>query len=139
MIECKVVLDEGAYMPERAHDADAGWDLRSRAEVLIPAHGYAFFDTGVRMDIPKGYAGDLEAKSGLNVKHHIVGTGLIDSGYRGTIGVKLYNFGDDPYLVLPGDKIIQIVIEPIPEVKMTQVDALDQTERNEGGFGSTGR
>ncbi|MBO7735533.1 MAG: dUTP diphosphatase [Methanobrevibacter sp.] len=135
-----VVLDDGAYMPERAHTADAGFDLRSRTREVIAPQGSAFFDTGVRMAIPQGYAGFLKAKSGLNVKHSLTGTGLIDSGFTGTIGVKLYNHSNiNSYTIEPGDKIIQIVILPLPEVELKKVQSLERTERGEGGFGSTGR
>lgn len=139
-VKIKVVLDEGAYMPERAHPADAGFDLRSRTEVCINPRGSAFFDTGVRVAIPEGYVGFLKAKSGLNVKHDITGTGVIDSGYTGTIGVKLYNNSNlNSYQVKPGDKIIQLVILKLPQVEMFLTEKLDDTERGEGGFGSTGR
>jgi len=139
-VKVKVVLDEGAYMPERAHTADAGFDLRSRTEECIHPRGSAFFDTGVRVAIPEGYVGFLKSKSGLNVKHDLIGTGVIDSGYTGTIGVKLYNNSNlRDYVVKPGDKIIQLVILKLPEVEMLLAEELDDTDRGEGGFGSTGR
>lgn len=142
-MKINVVLDKDAYMPEKAHNADAGFDIRCREEVIIEPHGSPydshFFDTGVRVEIPQGYVGFLKSKSGLNVKHGILSTGVIDSGYTGTIGVKLYNLGKSAYHVKKGDKITQLVILPIPEVEMTQINSLEKTERNEGGFGSTGR
>lgn len=138
-ITIDVVLDEGAYLPEKAHDADAGFDLRSRTTEGIQPGGSVFFDTGVRVAIPKGYVGFLKSKSGLNVKYGLTGTGVIDSGYTGTIGVKLYNNSDDVYIVKQGDKLIQIVFLPIPDVKLNLVDSLEKTDRGDGGFGSTGK
>lgn len=77
-----VVLDDGAYMPEYAHFGwDAGADLKSPVDVMIPANGSAVIDTGVHIDIPKGYAGFLKSKSGLNVKHDLTSEGVIDAGY----------------------------------------------------------
>lgn len=135
----KVMLDEGATMPLRAHLSDAGYDLYARETRIIPARESAEFDTGVHMAIPKGYVGFLKSKSGLNCKHGITGEGVIDSGYTGSIKVKLYNNSGYDYTVEKGDKITQIVILPIytPELKL--VEQLDETERGNGGFGSTGR
>lgn len=144
MIECKVVLDDGAYMPERAHETDAGWDLRTPTAVTIAPGMSAVIDTGVHVLIPKGYVGFLKAKSGLNIKSNILGTGVVDAGYTGSIVVKLYNesstnSSSDYKWFDVGDKIIQLVILPIPEVTMTRADSLEDTERGANGFGSTGR
>ena len=87
----------------------------------------------------EGYVGILKSKSGLNVKHNLIGTGTIDSGYTGTIKVKLYNLGDTDYQILRGDKIIQMVILPCGYCEFTQVEKFAETERGDGGFGSTGR
>lgn len=139
-MKIKVILEDEAYMPQKAHNTDAGFDLRSRDTILIPAHQSVIFDTGVRMGIPEGYVGFLKTKSGLNVKHGVVEEGgVIDCGYTGTIGVKLYNQSDSDYLVSEGDKITQIVILPIPEVELDQVNSLEKTERGEGAYGSTGK
>lgn len=138
-MKINVMLEPTAYMPEKAHSADAGFDLRSRDSVLIPAHGDATFDTGVHVEIPKGYVGFLKSKSGLNVKHGLTGTGVIDSGYTGPIVVKLYNNSSFNYKVGLGDKLIQLVILPIPEVDLEQVIFLDETDRGDNGFGSTGK
>lgn len=134
-----VVLDEGAYMPTKGHLSDAGFDLKSRENTLIPAHDCKVFDTGVHIAIPEGYVGFLKSKSGLNVKHDLTGTGVIDAGYTGPIVVKLYNNGSFNYKVNKGDKIIQLVILPIPNIILSQVDSLDNTERGNNGFGSTGK
>lgn len=136
----KVKLDEGAYMPERAHPTDAGLDLRSRQYCVIPAGGSASFNTGVHIELPPAMFGKIESKSGLNVKYGIVSCGgVIDEGYTGSIVVKLYNMTKLPYRVDVGDKIAQLVILPYLAPKMELVDKLDETERGDNGFGSTGR
>lgn len=140
MMKIGVVLDEGAYLPEKAHKADAGFDLRSRVSASIPPRGSTCFDTGVHVAIPEGYVGFLKAKSGLNIKHDIIGTGVIDSGYTGPIVVKLYNNSNlKSYDVSKGDKIIQLVILPIPEVELFLEEDLQETERGNNGFGSSGK
>lgn len=135
----KVKLDNGAYMPERAHAADAGYDLRSPVKTRLYAGEAVVIDTGVHVEIPEGYVGMLKSKSGLNVKHDIVGEGVIDSGYTGSIRVKLYNHGTESYMIEVGDKISQLVILPIITPGLELVDELEDTERGDKGFGSTGR
>ncbi len=135
----KVMLDEGAYMPERAHREDAGLDIRTPVLTVVPARGSAIVDTGVHVAIPTGCVGMLKSKSGLNVKSNLVGEGVIDVGYTGSIVVKLYNNGDDKQILERGDKISQLVILPIMLPELERVDSLEETERGTGGFGSTGR
>lgn len=135
----KVMLDKGAYMPEYAHSTDAGADLRSPVSFSIMAGDSVTVDTGVHVEITDGYVGMLKSKSGLNVKHGIVSEGVVDEGYTGSIRVKLYNHGVETYTVHKGDKITQIVIMPVHHATFEQVDSLDETERGNGGFGSTGR
>ena len=134
-----IIVDNGAFTPEFAHKSDAGADLRSPIETVVPARGNVVIDTGVHVEIPEGYVGMLKSKSGLNVKHNLTGTGTIDCGYSGSIKVKLYNHGDTDYQILRGDKIIQMVILPCAYCEFTQVDKFAETERGDGGFGSTGR
>lgn len=134
-----VVLDDGAIMPARAHDADAGYDLFSPRTGVVPAHNAAVFDTGVHIAIPEGYCGLICVKSGLNIKGGILSTGLIDSAYTGSVRVKLYNLSDTPYFVRAGDKISQIVFLPIDSPTLKLVRELKPTERGDNGFGSTGR
>ena len=135
----KIMLDPGAYMPEYAHDTDAGADLRSPVSFSVMAGDSVTVDTGVHVEIPDGMVGMLKSKSGLNVKHSIVSEGVIDAGYTGSIRVKLYNRGVGTYTVCKGDKITQLVIMPVYHAAFEQVDRLDETERGNGGFGSTGR
>ena len=135
----KVKLDKGAYMPERAHTTDAGADLRSPNDVTVEPKGSTVIDTGVHIELPINTVGMLKSKSGLNVKHGITSEGVIDVGYTGSIRVKLYNHSDQPYQVKAGDKITQLVVMPILTPNFELVDELEDTERGNGGFGSTGR
>lgn len=135
----KVVLDENAKMPCRAHSADAGYDLFSREDAVIYPNAGGIFDTGVHIAIPEGYVGFLKSKSGLNVKHSIQSEGVIDSGYTGSIMVKLFNHGSKDVHIEKGQKISQLVLLPIITPDLELVDSLDQTERGDGGFGSTGK
>ena len=139
-MKIKIKLDDGAFAPESAHTADAGYDLRTPTDCFIPAGSCAIIDTGVHMAIPEGYVGFLKSKSGLNVRDHLTGEGVIDSGYTGSIVVKLYHNGEyGGKQFRRGDKVIQIVLLPIIKPDIEIVDSLDETERGDNGFGSTGR
>lgn len=136
----KIMLDEGAILPTRAHAQDAGLDLYSREEFIIMPGESHIFDTGVHVELPAGTFGKLESKSGLNVKYGIVSHGgVIDSGFVGSISVKLYNHGDRPYMIRKGDKIIQMIVQPCLYPELELADSLPETERGDGRFGSTGR
>lgn len=145
----KVKLDNGALIPTRAHEDDAGLDLFSPHDVVVPGSrclhlsdvqiGSAVIDTGVHVEIPKGYVGFIKSKSGLNVNHGLTAEGVIDAGYTGSIRVKLYNHNIKDYSVRRWDKIAQLVILPIITPGIEIVDELEDTERGNGGFGSTGR
>lgn len=140
----KIKLDEGAKMPTRAHPWDAGLDLYAPegegVYCIYPCGGSVTIDTGVHMEIPEGYTGFIKAKSGLNVKHGLTCTGVIDAHYTGSIAVKLYNHHPClRYDVRPGDKIAQLVILPCVMPHLELVDSLEETDRGNAGFGSTGR
>lgn len=135
----KIKLDQGAFMPEYAHEQDAGMDLRSPINAVVLPHDSAVIDSGVHVEIPKGAVGMLKSKSGLNVNHDITSEGVIDEGYTGSICIKLYNHGGARYHVKAGDKISQLVILPVLHPDLELVDSLDETERGDNGFGSTGR
>ena len=94
-----IQLDKQALMPVRAHDTDAGLDLLSPVDTVIPAHGAVTIDTGVHIELPAHTAGFLKSKSGLNVKYGITSEGVIDVGYTGSIAVKLYNHSGMDYAV----------------------------------------
>ena len=134
-----IYVEKGAYVPERAHKTDAGLDIKSRENRLIKAHRGALLHTGLHVQLPHGTAWLLVSKSGLNVKHGITSTGLIDEGYTGEIMVKLYNNSDESYLVQAGDKISQLVVIPVLYEDINFVDSIDaDTDRGSQGFGSTG-
>ena len=141
----KVKLDQGAYMPERAHELDAGYDLRTPGRFVVGSFttfngdGMAMIDTGIHVEIPAGHVGFLKSKSGLNVHHNLTCDGTIDAGYTGSIIVKIYNHGPEPYTFQRGDKVAQLVIVPIVTPDLEQVQDLAETERGSNGFGSTGR
>lgn len=135
----KIKLDRGALIPVRAHGTDAGADLRSPIETVVPARGSCIIDTGVHIQLPHGYVGMLKSKSGLNVEHGITSEGVIDEGYTGAIKVKLYNHSYSPYKIGRYDKITQLVILPCEYVQFDLVDDLEDSERGGDGFGSTGK
>lgn len=134
-----VQLDVGAFVPEQAHKTDAGYDLRSPISCLIPAHDSVVIDTGVHVEVPHDYCLLLVSKSGLNVKHGITGTGLIDEGYAGSVRVKLYNNSDVNYYIHTGDKICQFVVIPCLHEAVHIVNEIKAGERGNNGFGSTGQ
>lgn len=135
----RIKLDEGARCPTRAHDRDAGLDLYARETQVIPARESAKFDTGVHVELPPYSVGMIKSKSGLNVKHGLASEGVIDEGYTGSIVVKLYNHSGYDYTVNAGDKISQLVIMPIIIPQLHLVDSLDETDRGDNGFGSSGK
>ena len=138
-MKIKIKLDEGAKMPTRAHETDAGLDIYAREDKIVPARESAIFDTGVHIELPVGTVGMLKSKSGLNVNYGIVSEGVIDVGYTGSIKVKLYNHSGFDYRVKVGDKISQLVIMPILTPTPYLVESLEETERGDNGFGSSGR
>ena len=135
----KVMLDEGAKKPTRAYKNDAGLDLYSREDVIVPAKESITIDTGVHIELPPGTVGFLKSKSGLNIKHGITSEGVIDEGYTGSIAVKLYNNSGYDYKVNEGDKISQLVVLPVFRHEIEVVDSFSDTERGSNGFGSSGR
>ena len=135
----KIKLDEGAHMPTRAHETDAGLDLYAKDTQIVPAKESAVFDTGVHVELPPDTVGFLKSKSGLNVKHGLTSEGVIDEGYTGSIAVKLYNHSGRDYKVNAGDKISQLVILPILKPELEVVEELEHTDRGDNGFGSSGR
>ena len=129
-------------LPEYATPASAGVDLRASDGCVIPPGGRALVPTGLRIALPEGYEAQVRPRSGLALKHGVTlpnSPGTIDADYRGEIGVILMNLGQEPFVVEPGDRIAQMVVAPIARVAWSEAEALDATERGEGGFGSTGR
>lgn len=134
----KIVLEPGAFKPERAHTQDAGLDLFTPEDILIPAYDRKCVDTRVRVEIPYGFVGLLTSKSGLMRDSGIISSGTIDSGYTGTIRAILINTSYEARFFKKGSKITQLLVLPCITPLVEIVDALPETERGENGFGSTG-
>ena len=133
---CRV---QGPYLPKYAHVGDAGADLQSADDVVVPARDKAIVNTGIRVALPQGYVGLIWPRSGLALKRSIdCGAGVIDSTYRGEIQILLFNHSDNDCLLKKGDRIAQLLIQKIEEVDFIQVVDLDETKRGKAGFGSTG-
>lgn len=137
-MKMKVMLDPGAKMPTRAHEYDAGLDLYSPVDALIYNDDSVEIDTGVHVQIPRGYVGLVLSKSGLNFRHSVKSDGVIDADYTGSIRVKLYNHSHCAVSIQKHQKISQLVILPIITPELELADSFEATERGEGGFGSTG-
>lgn len=135
----KVRLETWAKMPTRAHKEDAGLDLYSPRSVDIYPRDSVVIDTGVHLAIPEGWVGDVKSKSGLMMVHDIITDGTVDAGYTGSIRVKLFNLGEFLVPIEKGQKIAQIVIKKIITPELEVVESLEETERGDGGFGSTGK
>lgn len=144
-MKINIMLDPDAIMPTRAYKLDAGLDLYSPHDWHLGARNsnaldYVTIDTGVHIQIPEGYVGFVKSKSGLMVKNNIVTDGTVDSGYTGSIKVKLFNHSySESYNIQRGDKIAQLVLLPIITPDLVVVDAFPATERGNKGFGSSGR
>src|SRR5437762_2367816 len=134
-------LRDDAVVPDRAYSGDAGLDLSACDRVELPPGGRATIGTGLAVAIPEGYAGYVQPRSGLAARHGItiVNTpGLVDSGYRGELRVILLNTDRrETFVVERGMRIAQLVIVPLPEFELLEVDALPESERGVRGFGSS--
>ena len=137
-------LDERATVPTYGTEYSAGADLYNLAgeTVTIPAHTTHLIHTGISTEIPEGYCGLIFARSGLASKRGLAPAnkvGVIDADYRGELVVWLLNTSDRPLAVSRGDRVAQLVFQPVCRLEPKAVDALSQTERGSGGFGHTGR
>jgi dUTP pyrophosphatase len=141
-LELKVKkVSPDAKIPEYAHKGDSGLDLYSVEEAELQPMEIRTVKTGLQVSMPPGFEAQVRPKSGLAAKFGITvlnTPGTVDSGYRGEVMVILANFGKKAYRVEKGSKIAQLVIARVEEAKITEARELDQTARNEGGFGSTG-
>jgi dUTP pyrophosphatase len=142
VIELPVVrLREEAVLPGRAYAGDAGLDLSTCERVELPPGQRAVAPTGLAVAIPEGFAGFVQPRSGLAARHGIAvvnSPGLIDAGYRGEIRIVLLNTDREQIFVAePGDRIAQLVVLPVPELELVEVDKLPATERGVRGFGSS--
>ncbi len=137
-------LTESAQVPTRANEHDAGWDLYADEDVVISPNTHRVISTGISLEIPKGMVGLIWPRSGLAVKKGIdVFAGVVDSGYRGEVKVCLFNAGSvwsvPSVSIAKGDRIAQILFQPVPSFQLQEVDSLSTTQRGEGGFGSSGQ
>ena len=136
-------LDERARLPTRAYDGDAGLDLCALEAAVLEPGRRASVRTGIAVEVPGGHAGLVLPRSGLAARHGISvvnAPGLIDAGYRGEIRVLLLNTDrSEAFEIGPGDRIAQLVIVQVGDDDPVEVEALAESARGEGGFGSTGR
>jgi dUTP pyrophosphatase len=134
-------LRDDAIVPERAYAGDAGLDLSACERVELAPGERALVGTGLAVAIPKGYAGFVQPRSGLAARHGLTvvnSPGLVDSGYRGELRVVLLNTdAKQSFLVEPGMRIAQLVVLPIPELELVEVEELPASERGVRGFGSS--
>lgn len=129
-------------LPRKAHSDDAAFDLRSRVDMELPVGRSVVVPSGVYIELPEGYEAQVRPRSGLALKHNLMLTnspGTVDAGYRGEVGIIMYNAGSEPFQVKRGDRIAQMVICRLPEVELSVVESLSESGRGAGGFGSTGR
>lgn len=135
-------LEDWASDINRAHHDDAGIDMRTPEGFVLRAHEQKVVDLGVSVQIPLGYFGKMESKSGLMVNHGIICMGgVIDSGFRGNIKVRMWNTSDEDYVFSKGDKLVQMVLVPVLLADLEETSLLDEAHfgRDENGFGSTGK
>ena len=135
-------LDPDAIMPTKATEEAAGMDLYSTVDAIIAPGHSAMISSGLGVEIPKGFFGAIYARSGLSTREGIRPSncvGIIDSDYRGPIGLPLYNDSDKLYRVLKGDRVAQLIVQPYLNCVPVEVDALRKTERGANGFGSSGK
>ena len=143
MIDIKIkLLDKSLPVPDYAHKTDAGIDLYSTISCILRPFERKMIPSGIKVSIPEGYAGFVLPRSGLAIKNGISlvnSPGLIDSGYRGEICVIMINLDKEmDFTINKGDKICQLVIKKIEYANLIEVEELDNSDRGEGGFGSTG-
>ena len=134
-------LREDALLPEKAHESDAGYDLFSAEDLLIPAGESRLAPTGLALGLPPLTEAQIRPRSGLALNNQITvlnAPGTVDAGYRGEIGVILINHGKTGFQVKKGMKIAQLVVSQVLPVQFIEAENLDRTERGSGGFGSTG-
>ena len=136
----KICKATGPFIPSYSHPEDAGADLKASESSIVPARGKALVSTGLCLELPEGHVGLIWPRSGLAVKHSIdCGAGVIDSTYRGEIKVLLFNHSDENFTIESGNRIAQLLVQKIEHINFISVDSLEKTQRNEAGFGSTGK
>ena len=144
MVQVKIsMLDNcSEFFPRKAHEDDAAYDLRARVDVVLEPGRSTLVPAGFKMELPTGYEAQIRPRSGLALKHDLMLTnspGTIDAGYRGEVGVIMFNAGKEKFAINRGDRIAQMVIAKLPEVELCETTTLGETCRGNGGFGSTGK
>ena len=142
MIEIRYIpLREGAHIPQKAHEDDAGFDLYASEDFTLKAHGFGCVPTALSIELPNGYEAQVRPRSGLAAKYGVTvlnAPGTIDAGYRGEIQVILINHGDEDFEITAGMRIAQMVISPVWSACFVESAFLAGSDRGEGGFGSSG-
>lgn len=136
------LIHEEAKLPYQANEGDAGLDLYSIEETVIKAGESTLIGTGIQIELPEGTEAQIRPRSGLALKHSVTvlnSPGTIDEGYRGEIKVILINHGREDFTVEKEMRIAQMIIAPVLQIKLEQADALSDTARDQGGFGSSGK
>ena len=142
MLQIKFVkLREGAHIPQKAHEDDTGFDLYASEDFLLKAHGFGCVPTAVSIELPHGTEAQVRPRSGLAARHGVTvlnAPGTIDAGYRGEVKVILINHGDADFEITAGMRIAQLVISSVISAEFIEVSSLEDSDRGEGGFGSSG-
>ena len=136
-----IKLREGAHVPTKAHEDDAGFDLYASEDYLLKAHGFGCVPTAIAIELPAGTEAQVRPRSGLAAKYGVTvlnAPGTIDAGYRGEVKVILINHGESDFSITAGMRIAQMVISPVLPAAFSEVEALEGSERGAGGFGSSG-
>lgn len=132
-------LRPDAAIPKKAHDTDAGLDLAAAEGAAIPARGRALIGTGIAIDLPGDTVGLVTGRSGNTIRRGLVGQlGIIDAGYHGEIGVMAFNMTDEEIAIEKGERVGQLVIVHLPPIELDEATPFGESDRGQGGFGSTG-
>ena len=142
MIEIKFIpLRGGAHIPQKAHEDDAGFDLYASEDFLLKAHCFGCVPTAISVELPDGFEAQVRPRSGLAAKYGVTvlnAPGTIDAGYRGEIKVILINHGNEDFTITAGMRIAQMIISPVLQARFVEASSLAESDRGEGGFGSSG-
>ena len=132
-----VKLDKTLPLPKYAYNGDAGVDLVSRINTILARNETQIIPTGIKIEIPEGYAGFIQPRSSLSKEGIHISLGLVDSGYRGEVGIIATNLNDSLFGIKKGDRIAQLIIKKVEHIEWIEVDQLERSERSENGFGSS--
>lgn len=142
MIEIKFIpLRGGAHIPQKAHEDDAGFDLYASEDFLLKAHCFGCVPTAISIELPDGFEAQVRPRSGLAAKYGVTvlnAPGTVDAGYRGEIKVILINHGNEDFTITAGMRIAQMIISPVLQARFVEASSLAESDRGEGGFGSSG-